>query len=144
MNNHIFATLSLEKNPQYVDELEKKYSIKLPPIFKAFVQTFEFGKFNPSLQHRIIHPDRGLGYEGFDNTLEEKIIIYFEQGSYFQTPKIFPIVTSGMYPGGICLGVGENNGDKIFLYKDYNEFSLIATDMLQFIKQLQEVHWNNL
>jgi hypothetical protein len=36
MNNNIFSTLSLEQNPQYVDELEAKY--KLPPILKAFVE----------------------------------------------------------------------------------------------------------
>ncbi len=142
MNNNIFATLSIEQNPAYVDELEAKYNIQLPPIFKAFVQTFEFGKFNPSPQHRIKHPNKELGYEGFDLTLEESIKIYFEQGDYYQKDKILPIVTSGMYPGGICLGIDSKNSDKIFLYKDYEELLLIAPDILQFIIQLKEVHWD--
>jgi len=142
MNNNIFGTLSLEQNPKYVDELEERYSIKLPPIFKAFVQTFEFGKFNPSPQHKIVHPNKELGYEGFDNTLEEKINIFFEQGDYFQEPRIFPVITSGMYPGGICVGMDEDNKDKVFLYIGHLELLLIAPDIFQFIKQLREVHWD--
>lgn len=38
--SNIFSTLVLEQNPAYVDELEAKYNIQFPPIFKAFVQTF--------------------------------------------------------------------------------------------------------
>jgi hypothetical protein len=72
MNSQIFATLPLE-NPQYVDALEVKYSIKFPPIFKAFVQTFEFGKFNPSLQHRIIHLNPELGIMVLKYPGEKKI-----------------------------------------------------------------------
>jgi hypothetical protein len=51
--SNIFSALALEQNPAYVDELEAKYNIQLPPIFKAFVQTFEFVKFNPTPQHKI-------------------------------------------------------------------------------------------
>lgn len=138
--SNIFGTLVLEQNPQYVDELEAKYNIQLPPIFKAFVQTFEFGKFNPTPEHWIKHPNEDIGYEGFDNTLEDKINIYFDQGDYYQAHEILPIITSGFYPGGICLGL-NNNEDQIFLYKDSDELLLIASDMFQFIKQLKEVHW---
>lgn len=144
MNNNIFATLSLEQNPAYVEELEEKYNIQLPPIFKAFVQTFEFGKMKPSPEHWIKHPNKELGYEGFDNTLEEKINIYFEQGDYFLAPKAFPIITSGLYPGGICLGMGNDNKDQVLLYVDHLEFLLIAPDIFQFIKQLKEIHWNSI
>ncbi len=45
--SNIFSTLALEQNPAYVDELEAKYNIKFPPIFKTFVQTFEFGNIKP-------------------------------------------------------------------------------------------------
>lgn len=139
---NIFSILTLEQNPAYVDELEAKYNIQLPPIFKAFVQTFEFGKINPDPQHMVRHPNKELGYEGFDLTLEESIRIYFEQGQYYQKEKILPIITSGMYSGGICLGINTLNTDKIILHKDYDEFPLIASDILQFIKQLKEVHWD--
>jgi len=118
MNTHIFATLSLEQNPGYVDELETKYSTILPPIFKAFVQTFEFGKFNPTPQHVIIHPNRDLGFDGMENNLENKFIAYTGAGDYYQEPKVFPIIPSGIYAGGICLGVSELNKDSIFLYVD--------------------------
>jgi SMI1-KNR4 cell-wall len=144
MNNHIFANLSLEKNPQYVDELEIKYSIKLPPIFKAFVQTFEFGKFNPSPQHLIIHPNKDLGYDGFEHSLERKITIYNEAGEYFQTPKMFPIATSGIYGGGFCVGLEGDFIDKICVNFETieNKFEVIAPNILQFIAELKEVHWD--
>lgn len=146
MNNHIFATLSLEKNPQYVDELEKKYSIKLPPIFKAFVQTFEFGKFNPSPQHRIKHPNKDLGSIAFDLNLDEVLNVYFEQGDYYQNDKLLPIITSGIYASGICVGISENNKDAIFLYVAGidEKLRMISPNILQFIAELKEVHWDNL
>lgn len=145
MNNNIFGTLSLEQNPKYVDELEEKYSIKLPPIFKAFVQTFEFGKFNPTHEHFIIHPNEDLGYDGMEENLENKFIAYTTVGEYFQVPKMFPIIPSGIYGGGFCIGLTGENTDKLFLYVDgANEiFRQIAPDIFQFIKQLKEVHWDN-
>jgi hypothetical protein len=64
--SNIFSTLTLEQNPAYVDELEAKYHIQLPPIFKAFVQTFEFGNMNPSPQHLIIHPNQDIASNLFN------------------------------------------------------------------------------
>lgn len=146
MNNHIFATLSLEKNPQYVDELEKKYSIKLPPIFKAFVQTFEFGKFNPSAQHKIIHPNQELGYNGFENTLEKKMKIFNDPDYEYATLKVFPIIPSGIYQYGICVGLEKEMSDRIFLFVDgLNEtIRLISPNILHFIAELKEVHWDSI
>lgn len=143
---NIFSTLVLEQNPSYVEELEKKHSIELPPIFKAFVQTFEFGKFNPTPQHEIIHPNNELGFDGFEHTLEEKINIYNNTGDYYQEQGLLPIIPSGIYAGGICLGISDEIKDKIFLYVDgLNEkLRLISPDILQFIKQLKDVHWDTI
>jgi hypothetical protein len=145
MNNNIFATLVLEQNPAYVDELEAKYNIQLPPIFKAFVQTFEFGKFNPSPQHLIIHPNKDLGYDGFTQTLERKFSIYQEQGEYFQKDKMMPFASSGIYGSGICVCLNDENKDKIFINTETieNKFEPIATNILQFISELKEVHWDS-
>jgi len=145
MNSNIFGTLSLEKNPQYVDVLEAKYNICLPPIFKAFVQTFEFGKFNPSPQHKIKHPNKDLGSIAFDLNLDEVLNVYVEQGDYYQNDKLLPIITSGIYASGICVGISDNNKDAIFLYvASINEKTRnISSNILQFIAELEEVHWDS-
>ena len=144
--SHIFNTLSLEKNPQYVDELETKYSIKLPPIFKAFVQTIEFGRFNPSPQHKIIHPNRELGYNGFENSLEKKMKIFNDLEYEYATLRVFPIIPSGVYQHGICVGLEKEMSDRIVLFVDgRNEIiRLISPNILHFITELKEVHWDSI
>lgn len=144
--SNIFSTLVLEQNPAYVDELEAKFNIKLPPIFKAFVQTFEFGKFNPRPQHKIKHPNKDYGSIAFDLKLDEVLNVYIEQGEYYQYDKILPIITSGIYASGICVGISEDNQDAIFLYIGGidEKLRLISPNILQFIAELQEIHWDNL
>jgi hypothetical protein len=146
MNNNIFATLILEQNPAYVDELEAKYNIQLPPIFKAFVQTFEFGKFNPSPQHIVIHPNKDLGYDGMEENLENKFIAYNEAGDFFQVPKAFPVIPSGIYGSGFCVGLFGEHTDKILVNFETieNKFEVIAPNILQFISELKEVHWDSI
>jgi hypothetical protein len=144
--SNIFSTLVLEQNPAYVDELEAKYNIQLPPIFKAFVQTFEFGKFNPSPQHKIKHPNKDYGSIAFDLSLEEVLNVYIEQGNYYQNDKILPIITSGIYASGICVGISDKNMDTIFLYVAGidEKLRMISPNILQFIAELKEIHWDNL
>lgn len=142
-SKNIFSTLVLEQNPSYVEELEKKYNIQLPPIFKAFVQTFEFGKFEPTPKHKIMHSNEDIGYDGFGLNLEKDIKIYFNQGDTYTKPKVLPIITSGFYHYGICLGIDNNNADKIFLFEDPEEITLIANNILEFTSQLKEVHWDS-
>ncbi len=144
-NSNIFGTLVLEQNPAYVDELEEKYNIQLPPIFKAFVQTFEFGKMNPSPQHLIIHPNKDLGFDGMEDNLENKFIAYTDSGDYYHVPKVFPIIPSGIYAGGFCVGLSSENKDKILVNFETieNKFEVIATDILHFIAELKEVHWDS-
>ncbi len=142
---NIFSTLVLEQNPSYVEELEKKYNIELPPIFKAFVQTFEFGKFEPTPKHRILHSNEKIGYDGFELTLEKYIQVYQDQDDLYINEKLLPIAVSGFYHFGICLGIGKDNTDKIILFEhNYdNGLTLIANNILEFISQLKEVHWDS-
>jgi hypothetical protein len=145
MEKNIFGCLILEKNSNYVEELEVKYEIQLPPIFKAFVQTFEFGKFNQTPEHFIKHPNKELGYDGFDLTLEENIKIYFEQGEYYQKDQVLSFATSGIFGSGFCVGLNHENKDKILINFETNEnkFEVIAPNILQFIAELKEIHWNS-
>ena len=144
--SHIFSTLVLEQNPAYVDELEAKYNIQLPPVFKAFVQTFEFGKFVPRPEHKIKHPNnKHIGSIAFDLTLEEVLNVYLEQGDYYQSDKVLPIITSGIYASGICVGIADNNRDEITLYVAGidEKLRLISPNILQFISELKEIHWDD-
>jgi hypothetical protein len=142
--SNIFSTLTLEQNPGYVDELEAKYKILLSPIFKAFVQTFEFGKFNPSPQHKIIHPNKELGYNGFEHSLEKKVKIYNDLDFDYKNLGILPIIPSGIYQHGICVGLENEKKDNIYLYVDgvSETLRLIAPNILRFISEFKEIHWN--
>lgn len=140
--SHIFSTLILEDNPAYVEELEKKYNIELPPVFKAFVQTFKFGEFNPTPKHDVIHKDEKIGYDGFNTSLETAIEVYNSQGEFYTKPMLLPIIISGFYHQGICLSL-NNNPDQILLVKDHNDIVLIANHVLEFISQLKEIHWDD-
>ena len=141
---NIFGYLLLEQNPNYVGELEEKYNIQLPPIFKAFVQTFEFGKLETEPKHSLKHPNEELGFGGLETHLENKFIAYSEIGDYYQTDMMLPIIPSGIYAGGICLGLKDENADGIFLYtEDWDEkFELISENILKFVSELRQVHWN--
>ncbi|GAA3522701.1 hypothetical protein GCM10022393_41670 [Aquimarina addita] len=139
---NIFSTLVLEQDPSYVEKLEKKYDIELPPVFKAFVQTFKFGEFEPTSQHDVIHKDEKIGYDGFNTSLERSIEVYNSQGEFYTKPKLLPIIISGFYHQGICLDL-KKKPDQILLMKDHNDLVLVANNILEFISQLQEVHWND-
>ncbi len=139
---NIFHTLILERNPKYVELLEEKYKINLPPVFKAFVQTFEFGKFSPSSEHFVIHRDKDICYDDFELNLEENIRVFYDQDDLYTKPKLLPIMSS-CYHFGICLGIGEKNADQIILYKDIGHFQLISNNILEFITQLKEIHWDD-
>lgn len=143
---NIFAILSLEKKASYIEELETKYRIQLPPIFRAFVRTFEFGKFNPSEKHRVIHPNDSIGYDGMELSLEGYINVYFDQDDLYTESKLLPFAMSGFYPFGICVGLGSDNLDKIILFEhNYdNGMKVIANDVFEFISQLEEVHWDSI
>jgi len=143
---NIFSTLVLEQNPSYVEELEKKYNIELPPIFKAFVQTFEFGRLDLSPEHTIIHPNEDLGFDGMDINLEDKFKAYIEVGDFFQTPKVFPIIPSGIYSSGFCIGLSGQNIDKVLVNYGTieNTFEVVELNILTFISKLKEVHWDSI
>ena len=96
---------SFRTKPSYVEELEKKYNIELPSVFKAFVQTFEFGKFEPQNEHEVIHTNKKVGYDGFELTLEQCVKVYKSDDQYLENG-VIPIA-SCIYSGGICLGIQQ-------------------------------------
>lgn len=139
--SNIFSILELESNPSYVEELEKKYAINLPPIFKAFVKTFRYGKLQPTPEHYIIHTNEEIGFDGFNHSLEKVFLVYREQGELYKTPELLPVIISGFYHFGICLGIGNDNSDKIFLFEDHDELIPVAENILEFISNLKKVRY---
>ncbi len=142
---NIFSTLVLEQNPSYVEELEKKYNIQLPPVFKAFCEVFALTSIQPSDNHYLLYQDKEVGFEEFEQSLEELISVYITQGEYYQNNKMLPIATSGIHSGGICIGLEGKDQDKIFVDNESynNRFQPIASNILDFINKLYEVHFDN-
>jgi len=104
------------------------------------------GKFNPTPKHWIKHPNEDLGYDGFDLTLEENINVFLEQGDYYQKPNVISFATSGIYGSGFCIGLSGVHSDKILINTETieNVFEVISPNILQFIAELKEVHWDSI
>ncbi len=126
-------------------ELEKKYDIILPPIFKAFCEIFALTSIVPSNNHYLLYEDEEVGFEEFEQSIEELMIVYIEQGDNYQKDKMLPIATSGIHSGGVCLGLEGENQDKIFVDNEVYDgrFQPIASNILDFIDKLYEVHFDD-
>lgn len=85
-----------------------------------------------------------VGFEEFELTIEEIFSVYIEQGEYYQKDKLLPIATSGIHSGGICVGLEGENQDKIFVDNEMfdDRFQPIASDILDFVGKLYELHFD--
>lgn len=124
----------------YVEKLEQKYSISLPPIFKAFCKAVYLNSLKADEGYRLYHPDEELGFDGFEFTLNELLSYYLEVGEPHTKFKMIPIATSDIHAGGICLCYDGINSDKIFVNDEMSndQFVEVATDILDFISQLKQ------
>ena len=142
---NLFGNFQLIPNDQkgYIEELEKKYNISLPPIFKAFNQTFIINSLKPDQDHHLYHLDEELGFEKFDFSIIEIIKLYLDVGEPHKTYKMLPIATSSMHSGGICVCLDDLNNDKIFINDEMSseQFTLIANDILDFISQIKQFNY---
>lgn len=145
---NIFRNFDLvpENEKGYVTELEEEFNISLPPVFKAFCQTFFLKSIRPSDSHYLLYQDEEVGFEAFEQSIEELISVYLEQGEYYQQSKMLPIATSGIHSGGICVGLDGASKDKIFVNNEVyaNRFQLISDNILDFTTKLYEVHFDDI
>ena len=141
-SKNIFGNFDLvpENEKGYVVELEKEFNISLPPVFRAFCQTFILNALKPDENHHIIHPNEELGYEGFQKTLRQRLTIYLNAGDYYKSHEMLPIATSGIHAGGICVSI-EN--DSIYVLNEMTDerFVKISDNILNFIKELYQLNY---
>lgn len=123
-----------------VEELEKKYSVFLPPLYKLFIETFKLPLLK-SPAFIAYYPDKEVGFDDFNDNLERIIEIYSSEDSY-NKKGMLPIIRSGIHSGGICVCISNNeHKDKIFLNDETIEskYQLLSDNIFEFVRGLIEV-----
>lgn len=131
-----------------VDVLEDFYSIKIPPLYKVFAETFvlredlilsdKYLSSNGSLFHAsyfVYEENREVMFGGF-NDLDKALSLKSEVDEWNFNGYI-PIGYCG-FNGGIVLGTEGESIDKIILH-DFDgdtEFTLIADNIFEFVRGL--------
>lgn len=145
---NLFGNFELvpENEKGYVEELEKEFDISLPPVFKAFCQTFVLNSLKPDKDYRIFHPDEELGFYGFDFKIKELLDYFQEVGEPHSERKMLPIAISSIHSGGICVCLKSNSDiDKIFVNDEMSddEFVEVSSDIFDFISQLDQFNFKS-
>ncbi len=137
-----------------IEELELLNNLRLPPIFKAFIQVFQpylainsYMDENISTLNNFVVPIFLKDNEG-DFTLEDDELSFecFMKIEEVFDPNIFQMylddfglipISHHAFSGSLMLGCRPKNLDQIFLMRDSNEFEFIAENILHFIYQLE-------
>ncbi len=150
-----FRTKSLDDNINF-EEFIKKSGIILPPLYKAFVQSFICSMDNTIIPERVLIngykdylgyvyylPDiERLGVGDFFS-LEESLSVrakLYDLNDEIFLKKLFPIGTDASGHFILMVGYGENNQDKIFVesgdqsFVANERFTLIANDIFEFVR----------
>ena len=126
--------------------LERKHNIKLPPQYRLFAETFLLGKnclrvetyCEAGTEDCSYLPNPKIGFEGF-NTPEESILFAKEIENSDQIENLF---IGHADIGGIAIGINGDRTDTVFLYDlpSYgNEYSLLANNIFEFVRELGEI-----
>ena len=136
-----FQHFEIRPDKKHVSELEEKFQIQLPPIFKIFNETFILESFaQPNREgFWVNYPDDEVGFSGFDCSLEFNIDNYLKEYAHNNIFKgLLPFASSGIYPSGICVGLEGANRDKICIQVEINnwEVKVINENIFEFIQDL--------
>ncbi len=138
------------------ESLEIKYGIKLPPIFKSFYTVFqpyflmekykaskgeEFKQFTKLIYSSLeletyTHEEDEFGLDSFKD-LEE--MLSFEPSNKDHLKDLLFIGNHG-YWGGIMVGIGSNNADKIFSNTGPKPVKYVANNIFELIHKMVIVH----
>ncbi len=132
--------ITFESKQSDITELERKYEINLPPIFRLFCETFVLNSLKPDTDHHIFHPNEELGFDGFGFSLNELLEYFQNVGEPYQKMKMLPIATSSIHSGGICVCFDSENMDKIFQNDEManDGFVEIGKNIFDFVKELEQ------
>ena len=140
-----------------IEALEESYSIKLPPLYRIFVETFVLGedliqsdryissngsKFHAS--YFVYEVDLEVMFGGFNDL--NKVLSLKDEVEEWSSNGYLPIGYCG-FNGGILLGTNGEDKDKIILH-DFDgevEFRPIANNIFKFVrglvlKPIDEIH----
>lgn len=147
MNLNPFAAFELQdKNSlSTLIKYAQNNEVELPPIFKLFISTFKIESATPPEDHYLVHSDPELGFEGFEISISERIDVYADSPEFYQSKALLPFADSGIYSTGICIGIGSDNTDKVFIEDELSPIGLkeIAPNIFEFVSQLKFDHFDN-
>ncbi len=156
IDKNIVKVLLFRKEILDTEPLEKKYGIALPPIFKSFYSIFEpyfaFENYRTSnsteLQSftNLIYSSLKLDsytheHDEFviDSFKELEELLTFEPSNKGYLKDLLFIANHG-YWGGLMLGIGEHNCDKIYHNSDSKIVTFLANNIFELIQKMILVH----
>lgn len=144
---NIFGNFELvpEIEKGYVEDLEKEFNIILPPIFKAFCQTFILNSLKPDEGHHIYHPDENLAFDEIEYDLRNLMKSFLNESDYIKESKMFKFATSEIHSGGIVISLEGKDIDKVFIdiENESTRFTFVAESIFDFITQIQQYDYSN-
>lgn len=131
-----------------IGKIEAEYSVKLPPLYRIFVETFVLGEdliksdkyisSNGSLFHAsyfIYEINKEVMFGGFNDL--DKTLSLKDEDEKWSSNGYLPIGYCG-FNGGIVLGTEGDKADKVILH-DFDgemEFTHLANNIFEFVRGL--------
>lgn len=161
VNKNLIPFLQFREQILDISMLEDKYGVILPPIYRSFICTFhpffahiklknteeknaeqnEFKNFvsviytQEDKEHYTIDDDTLC----LDNFLEPEEVLEFTQRPYNAWQGDVLFIGQHGYWGGLMLGIGEENADKIYHYDSSAEMKYMAENIFVLIQKMQIV-----
>jgi hypothetical protein len=128
-----------------LDELELRYNLRLPPIYRAFIANFEdlrgqLIKVHDELETLTyyVYYTKDHSDTLFEDFLPiENSLKYRDSSDFWIEQGVMPIGRHS-HGGGIVIGIREDNMDKIF-YNHDSHFEFIEPNVFSFVRNLKWV-----
>ncbi len=148
----LFKVLIFRKEVLDIQDLEERYKIKLPPIFRAFITVFEpyfsYEKYHKTESSKYI-PFTNLIYShleldnytaendsfGLESFKEVEEMFTFEPSNKGFLKDLLFIANHG-YSGGLMVGIGAHNKDMIFHNSNSKIITFIAGNIFELIHKM--------
>ncbi len=151
-DKNIFRFLQFRETILDINHLENKYQITLPPIYRSFITVFQpcfahikykfnnkegYGSFVVPI-YSSIEKDSYTSDDdefSFDFFKEPEEVLSFQRSNEGYL-KDFLFIANHGYSGGLLVGIGESNKDKIFHNTDSSIIEYIAENIFELIQKM--------
>lgn len=149
-----------------ISDLEEKYGFILPPIYRAFITTFQPSFSHIKFKAKEVHSSIRDGFGSFvvviypkekkeyytveddllclDSFLEVEEVLSFRQRAYTGWTEDVLFIGDHGYWGGLMVGIGAHNADKIYHYDSSAKMKYIAKNIFSLIKEMQLVKYDHI